>query len=94
MKNIIRFSTGRVIGWHKQSFAACHLSDGRVFFCDLTRGLEYITREPCNLTQSAITQAYESGETIAPFWALRDQPHPYVKQHQQEIFAAMREVQS
>jgi hypothetical protein len=94
MKTIIRFSTGRVIGWHKQSFAACHLSDGRVFFYDLARDLEYITKQPCDLTQSAITQVYESGDYITPRWALRDQPHPYVKQYQQEIFSAIREVQS
>ena len=75
--NIIRFNTGRMYGAEGQRIAATQLLDGRVFFADVTRGIDYVTNAPCPLEQDAIMRAYDSGECESPFWAL--QGHAYAR---------------
>lgn len=68
--NVIRFNTGRMYGASGQRIAATKLADGRVFFVDVSRGLDYVTDEPCELTECDIMRAYDSGTCTAPFWSM------------------------
>jgi hypothetical protein len=60
----IAFQSGRVYAPHGQIIAATKLDDGRVLFIDVTRGLDYCTTAPCDLTVSAVMEAYDHNRTV------------------------------
>jgi hypothetical protein len=70
--NIISFNTGRGYTAHGQRIAATQLPDGSVAFCDIDRGIDYITTGPCDLTQSAVMSAYDHNRTEGSWYALPD----------------------
>ena len=90
--NIIRFNTGRMYGADGQRIAATQLSDGRVFFADVTRGIDYVTKSPCSLEQGAIMSAYDSGECSAPFWGSQGHEYAMTQDALNELRAAARSL--
>ena len=90
--SIIRFNTGRMYGADGQRIAATQLSDGRVVFEDVTRGIHYVTQAPCSLEQSAIMSAYDSGECEAPFWAMEGHAYTMPQNALNELWAAARSL--
>jgi hypothetical protein len=65
----ISFNTGRSYSAHGQRIAAGQLDDGRVIFMDIDRGLDYITRTPCELEPAAIMRAYDANDTTDVYMA-------------------------
>jgi len=90
--NIIRFNTGRTYGADGQRIAATQLADGRVFFSDVTRGLDYVTNEPCELNQEAVMRAYDSNACYAPFWSMSGTSEKLGQSTFNELQAAARSL--
>ena len=91
-QHTIRFNTGRPYGIHGQRIAARQLKDGRVFFADVTRGIDYVTDAPCELEPAAIMRAYDAGACSAPFWAIQNWSAEDVEAVTQELRVAARAV--
>ena len=72
MANRIKFNTGRWYSAKGQRIAAAQLACGRVYFCDIDRGLDYVTRSPCELNQTAIMDAYDYSETSSSYERIGD----------------------
>jgi hypothetical protein len=56
----ISFNTGRGYTVHGQRIAATQLTDGRVQFVDIDRGINHVTQNECELTQAAVMRAYDA----------------------------------
>ena len=69
---ILAFNTGRGYTTHGQRIAATQLDDGRVLFVDIDRNIEYVTAEPCPLTQAAVMAAYDYDRTGSLYAAIPD----------------------
>jgi len=89
--NIIAFNTNRGYTTHGQRIAATQLDDGSVAFCDIDRGIDYITTGPCDLTQSAVMSAYDHNRTEGRWYALPDDLRDEIKA---KLHAAARTVKS
>jgi len=88
---IIAFNTGRFYTEKGQRIAATQLDDGSVAFCDIDRGIDYITTGPCDLTKSDVMSAYDSNWTDGRWYALPDDLRDTIKA---ELQAAARTVKS
>jgi len=89
--NIISFNTGRGYTAHGQRIAATQLDDGSVAFCDIDRGIDYITTGPCDLTKSDVMAAYDHNWTDGRWYALPDDLRDEIKT---KLHAAARAVKS
>ena len=69
---IIAFNTGRFYTERGQRIAATQLDDGSVAFCDIDRGIDYITTGPCDLTKYDVMAAYDHNWTNGRWYALTD----------------------
>ena len=87
---IIAFNTGRGYTAHGQRIAATQLSDGSVAFCDIDRGIDYITTGPCDLTQSAVMSAYDTNWTDGRWYALPDDLRHEIKTKLQDVARAVK----
>jgi hypothetical protein len=63
---IITWNTGRPYGRKGQRIAATQLPDGRVMLCDVDRHIEYVTSDPCELSQEPVMAAYDSNRADFP----------------------------
>lgn len=68
----ISFNTGRGYSAKGQRIAAGQLECGRVLFIDIDRGLDYVTAEPCELSQRAVMRAYDYDSTTSAYGIIPD----------------------
>jgi hypothetical protein len=68
----ISFNTGRGYTENGQRIAAGQLDCGRVLFVDIDRGIDYVTAEPCELSQRAVMRAYDYDSTTSAYGIIPD----------------------
>ena len=72
MPNRIKFNTGRWYGQTGQRIAAAQLPNGRVYFVDVDRNLDYVTVCSCDLEQDEIMYFYDYNRTVSSYEGIPD----------------------